>query len=87
MSTMVLDNIASYMYATMSIEDRRYLASKMLAEQDEFGLSPEERAMVEDYLIDRAELAADRVEAGEYYTGEETEQFFNEHIRQLRAAV
>ena len=43
--------------------------------------------MVEDYLIDRAELAADRVEAGEYYTGEETEQFFNEHIRQLRAAV
>ena len=87
MSTMVLDNIASYMFTTMSMADRQYLASKMVVDCDEYGLTPEERAMVENYLIDRAERAVDRIEAGEYYTGEETEQYFNERIQQMRAAV
>ena len=87
MSTMVLDNIASYLFTTMSLADRQYLASKMVADRDEYGLTPEERTMVENYLIDRAERAVERVETGEYYTGEETEQYFAERIRQMRAAV
>ena len=87
MSTMVLDNIASYMFTTMSLADRQYLASKMVADRDQYGLTPEERTMVENYLIDRAEKAAERIDAGEYYTGEETEQYFTERIQQMRAAV
>ena len=87
MSTMALDNIASYMFTSLSMADRQYLASKMVAEHDEYGLTSDERVLLEKYLTSCAEQAVKRVDAGEYFTEEEAERFFNKRIQQMRAAV
>ena len=55
-----------------------------MAKWDEYGLLPTERVAVEDYLVDRAEKALDRVDAGEYYTHEETKQLFANKIEKYR---
>ena len=84
MSTIAIDNMASYLMMNMTLAERQYLAQKMVAERDEYGLLPSERAAVEDYLVDRAEKALERVDAGEYYTHEETKQVFANKIQELR---
>ena len=84
MSTIAIDNMASYLMMNMTLAERQYLAQKMVAERDEYGLLPSERAAVEDYLVDRAEKALERVDAGEYYTHEETKHFFADKIQELR---
>ena len=68
----------------MTLTERQYLAQKMVAERDEYGLLPNERAAVEDYLVDRVEKALERVDAGEFYTHEETKQLFANKIQELR---
>ena len=84
MSTVAIDSMASYLMMNMTLAERQYLAQKMIAERDEYGLLPNEQVAVEDYLVDRAEKALKRVVAGEYYTHEETEQLFANKIQELR---
>ena len=84
MSTIAIDNMAAYLMMNMTLAERQYLAQKMVAERDEYGLLPNERLAVEDYLVDRAEKALERVDAGEYYTHEETRQLFANKIQELR---
>ena len=84
MSTIAIDNMASYLMMNMTLAERQYLAKKMVAERDEYGLLPSERLAVEDYLVDRAEKALERVDAGECYTHEETKQLFANKIQELR---
>ena len=87
MSTVAIDSMASYLIMNMTLAERQYLAQKMVAERDEYGLLPTERVAVEDYLVDRAEKALDRVDAGEYYTHEETKQLFANKIQELRQSA
>ena len=50
MSTIAIDNMATYLMMNMTLAERQYLAQKMIAERDEYGLLPNERVAVEDYL-------------------------------------
>ena len=84
MSTIAIDNMASYLIMNMTLAERQYLAQKVVAERDEYGLLPSERVAVEEYLVDRAEKALERVDAGEYYSHEETKQVFANKIQELR---
>lgn len=87
MSTVAIDSMASYLMMNMTLAERQYLAQKMVAERDEYGLLPDERATVEDYLVDRAEKALERADAGEFYTHEETKQLFADKIQELRQSA
>lgn len=48
-----------------------------------FGLLDDKDA-VEDYLVDRAEKALERADAGGFYTHEDTKQLFADKIQELR---
>lgn len=87
MSTVAIDSVASYLMMNMTLAERQYLAQKMVAERDEYGLLPNERVAVEDYLVERAEEALERADAGECYTHEETKQLFANKIQELRQSA
>ncbi len=84
MSTVAIDSVASYLMMNMTLAERQYLAQKVVAEKDEYGLLPSEREVVERYLVERAENALERADAGEYYSNEETKQIFADRIQELR---
>lgn len=54
---------------------------------DEYGLTPEQRKVVEQYLVNRVEQAHERIEQGHYYTHEQAKQIFNERINRLKKAA
>jgi hypothetical protein len=87
MDTATVNNVVSYLFTTMNFDERQYLAGRLLAKTDEYGLLPEERVAVENYLTRRADDAVKRVDMGESYSNAEVRQSFMDAVHRYQAEV
>lgn len=93
MAQETLDSLVQVIF-TLPIEDREYVISRVQnnieREEEEMwsGLSVSEREAVESYLVQRAESAVQRMEAGHYLTHEQAMEQMNQYVAgKTRVAV
>jgi len=85
MAQETLDSLVQVIF-TLPIEDREYVISRVQnnieREEEEMwsGLSVSEREAVESYLVQRAESAVQRMDAGHYLTHEQAIEQMNQYV-------
>jgi len=93
MAQETLDSLVQVIF-TLPLEDRAYVISRLqndvdnVQEDDMSDLSDAERDAVEAYLVQRAENAVKRMEAGQYLTHEQVMEQMNQYVAsKTRVAV
>lgn len=85
MAQETLDSLVQVIF-TLPLEDREYVISRLQSaldntqEDDLSGFSDAEREAVETYLVQRAENAAKRIDAGHYLTHEQAMTQMNQYV-------
>ena len=85
MAQETLDSLVQVIF-TLPLEDREYVISRLQSaldntqEDDLSGFSDAERDAVETYLVQRAENAAKRIDAGHYLTHEQAMTQMNQYV-------